>query len=205
MLLLHRQGIFSRGSRWSCSKVDGILGNELYVGRYYFNRKSAKGGNWKPRNEWVLTPVEPILDEEMFLRVVERRQSRNPDRVPPRVVSSPTFLAGLARCGVCGATMTIATGKGGHYRYYKCSARLRRGTSCRNGNARMAEVDRAVLTTLTDRVITDDRVRKMLLFLKEERCHTGKEQQLFLKQLRTELEKNRQATEIDEAVEKAHL
>jgi len=206
MELLNRQGVSSRGSRWSCSKVEGILGNELYVGRYYFNRKSAKDGKWKPRSEWVLTPVEPILNEETFDRVVERRQSRNPDRIPPRVVSSPTLLTGLVRCGVCGATMTIATGKGGHYRYYKCSARLRRGTECRNGNAPMPTIDRMVLTTLTDKVFTDDRVRKMLLLLQEERWQTGQEQQVFLKQLRAELEKNRQATgKLYEAVEKGLL
>ena len=206
MLLLNRQGVFSRGSRWSCSKVDGILGNELYVGRYYFNKRTAKDGKWKPRSEWVLTKVDPILGEETFHRVVERRQSRNPDRIPPRVVSSPTLLAGLVRCGVCGASMTIATGKGGHYRYYKCSARLRRGTACHNGNAPMPTIDRMVLTTLTDKVFTDDRVRKMLLQLQEERWQTGQEQQVFLKQLRGELEKNRQATgKLYEAVEKGLL
>ena len=70
MQLLNRQGISSRGGRWSCSKIEGILGNELYVGRYYFNKKSAKDGKWKPRSEWVLTKVDPILDEEIFSRVV---------------------------------------------------------------------------------------------------------------------------------------
>jgi hypothetical protein len=33
-------------------------------------------------------------------------------------VNGPTFLAGLARCGYCGAVMIRNTGKGGLYRYY---------------------------------------------------------------------------------------
>jgi DNA invertase Pin-like site-specific DNA recombinase len=202
MLLLNRQGITFRGKPWSCSRVDRILGNPLYIGRYYFNRRSAKDGSWKPQGEWILTQVDPILDEVTFNRVEERRESRNPDRIPPRVVSTPTLLTGLVRCGVCGSGMTIATGKSGRYRYYKCSARTRRGTECRNGNAPMQTVDRMVLTTLTDKVFTDARVRQMLLAVKEQRNGTSHEQQAFLKQLGSELEKNRQATDrLYEAVE----
>ena len=179
-----------------------VLGNDLYVGRYYFNQKSAKDGTWKPQSEWILTPVDPILDEETFNRVEERRESRNPDRVPPRVVSSPTLLTGLVRCGVCGSGMTIDTGKSGSYRYYKCSARRRRGTACHNGNARMDKVDRIVLSTLSDKVFTEDRVGKMLHLLKEQRKGTRHTQHAFLRELGNELEKNRQATErLYEAVE----
>lgn len=206
MLLLNRQGITFRGKPWSCSRVDRILGNPLYVGRYYFNQRTAKDGSWKPQNEWILNKIDPILDEETFTRVEERRKSRNPDHVPPRVVSSPTLLTGLVRCGVCGSGMTIATGKGGRYRYYKCAARIRRGTACRNGNAQMQIVDRMVLTTLTDKVFTDKRVRQMLLVVKEQRKGTSQEQQTFLKQLGGELERNRQATErLYEAVESGLL
>ena len=206
MQLLNRQGITFRGKPWSCSRVDGILGNPLYVGRYYFNRRTAKDGSWKPQNEWILTKVDPILEEEIFRRVEERRESRNPVHVPPRVVTSPTLLTGLVRCGVCDSGMTIATGKGGRYRYYKCAARIRRGTACGNGNAPMQTVDRMVLATLTDKVFTDDRVRQMLLVVKEQRKGTSQEQQAFVRELGSELEKNRQAIErLYEAVEAGRL
>ena len=206
MLLLIRQGISFRGKPWSCSRVERVLGNDLYTGVYYFNRRSAKTGELKPRSEWVSTKVEPILDEDTVRRVKERQESRNPDRVPPRVVSSPTLLTGLVRCGVCGAGMTIMTGKGGGYRYYKCSARIRRGSACSNGNAPMKTVDRMVLPPITDRVMTEDRVKKMLLALKEGRMSTRQDQQAFLKQLGTELERIRQATErLYEAVENGSL
>ena len=202
MQLLNRQGITFRGKPWSCSRVDTVLGNPLYIGRYYFNRKTAKDGSWKPQSEWILTKVDPILEEEIFRRVEERRESRNPVHVLPRVVTSPTLLTGLVRCGVCGSGMATATGKGGRYRYYKCAARIRRGTACGNGNAPMQTVDRMVLDTLTDKVFTDDRVRQMLFAVKEQRKGTSQEQQAFLRELGSELEKNRQATErLYEAVE----
>ena len=40
-------------------------------------------------------------------------QSRSPKRVAPRVVNSPTLLAGVVRCGYCGAALIQNTGKGG--------------------------------------------------------------------------------------------
>ncbi len=202
MLLLNRQGITHRGSPWSCSAIEAVLGNPLYVGRYYFNKRSVKEGLLKPQSEWVLTEVEPILPEETFKQVEERRRSRNPDYVPPRVVSSPTLLTGIIRCGVCGAAMTIATGKGGRYRYYKCSSRSRRGSACHNTNAPMPTVDRLVLSSLSDRVFTEERVLKMLRELKDGRSHSRQDQRTFLRELGAELEKNRQATErLYEAVE----
>src|SRR3990172_5585452 len=202
MLLLNRQGVTLRGKPWSCSRIEAVLGNPLYIGQYYFNQRSARDGQLKPECEWILTKVEPILGEETFKRVEERRRSRNPDYVPPRVVSSPTLLTGLIRCGVCGSAMTIATGKGGRYRYYKCSSRSRRGSVCHNTNAPMSTVDRLVLSSLSDRVFTEERVQTMLREVKGGRIHSREGQWIFLKQLGAELERNRQATErLYEAVE----
>jgi hypothetical protein len=66
----------------------------------------------------------------------------------------------------------------------------------------MPTVDRLVLSSLSDRVFTEERVHKMLRELKDGRIHSRQDQQIFLKQLGTELEKNRQATDrLYEAVE----
>ena len=57
----------------------------------------------------------------------------------PTFVSGPTMLAGIAKCGHpgCGHALTIATGKGGRYRYYRCSRNLRRGaTACQGTGIR---------------------------------------------------------------------
>ena len=71
--------------------------------------------------------VEPIIDPALFRRVQLRRGARAPAVVAPRVVSSPTLLTGLLKCACCGAGMTLATGKGGRYRYYKCNTRIGKG------------------------------------------------------------------------------
>jgi site-specific DNA recombinase len=37
------------------------------------------------------------------------------------------MLTGIVKCGCCGAGMTLATGKGGRYRNYKCNTRIGKG------------------------------------------------------------------------------
>ncbi len=54
--------------------------------------------------------------------------------------------------------MTIATGKGG--RYYKCTSKINVAgkKECENSNVRMETLDRLVLQTVAEKVITHGRV-----------------------------------------------
>lgn len=115
---LNEKGIMYRGRCWNNGRVNELLRNPAYIGEYYFNKKAHKTGERKPKDEWIPIKVDPIVEEKVFKRAGERREARNPVNVPPRVVSSPTLLTGLLKCGSCGASMTLATGKGGQYRYY---------------------------------------------------------------------------------------
>ncbi|ABL00714.1 recombinase zinc beta ribbon domain-containing protein [Pelobacter propionicus] len=130
-----------------------------------FNRKEYKTGRIKPESEWITVSVEPIIDPELFEQVSLKLESRSPDKIPPRVVSSPTLLTGIVRCGSCGSAMTIATGKGGRYRYYKCSRKindLARGERCQNTNVPMEKLDGLILRTVAERIFTPERVELML-------------------------------------------
>ena len=61
-------------------------------------------------------------------------------------MNGPTFLAGLARCGYCGAAMIQNTGKGGLFRYYCCSSKLKKGPSaCRGLRTPMEKLDEIVV------------------------------------------------------------
>src|SRR5207249_7221036 len=88
-------------------------------------------------------------------------------QVPPRIVGSPTLLTGVLKCGTCGAGTTLATGKGGRYRYYKCNTRIGQGrTLCSARSIPMERLDATVLEALADRVFTPKRVRVMLAELR---------------------------------------
>ncbi len=86
-------------------------------------------------------------------------EARRPTRTPPRVVTGPTLLTGLARCATCGGGMTIRTGKGGRYRYYTCNNRMNEGpTSCKGRNIPMQLLDSLVIDNLEARILAPERL-----------------------------------------------
>ncbi len=130
---LNRAAIPYRGTPWTKNRVEGVLSNRVYLGEGVFGRTNRKTGRPNPPAEWVRCAVPPLIEEAAFADAQRRRQARQACHVPARVVSSPTFLTGLLTCGPCGASMTSATGKGGRYRYYKCSRRLRTAPGAQAG------------------------------------------------------------------------
>ena len=132
--------------------------------------------------------VKPIIEPALFHQVRFCWGARAPSVVPPRVVSSPTLLTGLLKCAGCGAGMTLATGKGGRYRYYKCNTRIGKGIDyCESDNLPMQKLDALVLNSLADRVFTAARVRLMLEALARQSKESGKAQQRQLATLKREL------------------
>src|SRR5438132_5925165 len=185
---LNERGITRRGQRWMRSRVHEVLANPAYIGEYYFNRIDGKTQKPKPPSEWVKLAVDPIIEPALFRRAQLRRGARAPAVVAPRVVSSPTLLTGLLKCDCCGAGMTLATGKGGRYRYYKCNTRIGKGIDyCKSENLPMQKLDTMVLNSLADRVFTAARVRLMLESLARQAKDSGKQQQRQLETLNREL------------------
>lgn len=88
-----------RGKPFHVSNVDVVLRRTTYMGTHYFNQKDSRTGERRPREDWVPIAVPPIVDEETFQTVQARLGERNPRQTPPRVVSGPTLLTGIARCG----------------------------------------------------------------------------------------------------------
>ncbi len=103
--------------------------------------------------------------------------------------------------------MTLATGKGGKYRYYKCSNRILKGKdTCTSGNLPTERVDRLVLSSLADRVFTAPRVRSMVERLRKRLSHLQASQGSKVKQLTKELDLVQQrGQQLYEAVEKGLL
>ena len=207
---LNEQGLLVRGQLWTKGRVHEVLTHRAYIGEHYFNKCEKRGvavRRLKPRQEWVLIKVEPIVAEDLFAAVQEKLASRSPEHIPPRVVNCPTLLTGLLKCGACGAGMTLATGKGGKYRYYKCSNRILKGKDiCTSDNLPTEKVDRLVLSSLADRIFTASRVQVMLERLRKRLSQSQASQDGKLKQLTKELERVQQSSQkLYEAVEKGLL
>jgi site-specific DNA recombinase len=99
--------------------------------------------------------------------------------------------------------MTLATGKSGKYRYYKCTNRASKGNAqCSSRNLPMQYLDTSVLDQLADRVFTPER---LLLMLAEARqlmsSRTAADRQKLM-QLQGELRKaDERPSRLYEAVE----
>ncbi|WP_409561755.1 recombinase family protein [Hyphomicrobium sp. MC8b] len=160
---LNERGITRRGRRFSTGGVHDLLTSSTYCGRHQFNRFDSRNGRPRPPSQWVQVQVPAIVDEQTFNAVQALLQSRNPKRVAPRIVNGPTLLAGVARCGHCGAALIQNTGKGGLYRYYACSRKLKEGaTACRGLRMPMDRLDQIVIDEVSARVLHSDRLSDLL-------------------------------------------
>ncbi len=107
--------------------------------------------------------MPPIIDAETFEAVQRSLAARNPKKTPPRTVSSPVLLTGLAVCATCGGGMQLRTGKNGRYRYYTCSTCMRKGKSvCPGRSVPMGPFDELVIDHLLGRLFVPERMVALL-------------------------------------------
>ena len=201
---LNRLGYTHRGTTWTRGRVHEVLSNSTYVGDFYFNRVCNKTGEKKPEAEWIHMSVPAIIDRNTFETVQQRKASRSADVVNPAIVGSKTLLTGIAKCGLCGAGMTLVTGKGGKYRYYKCATRTCKGNHlCENPAMPMDKLDDAILGLLAEQVFTPERVMAMLTELRGEIEACQNKEKNEIAGLQKEMEELDKATaRLYEAVEK---
>lgn len=185
-------GMLMRGKPWRMQKVQILLSDPTYMGVYYFNMRDSKNNVMRPVEEWVKTEVPAIIDASTFERVKAQRESRAPANTPPRMVSCPTLLTGLLKCR-CGAAMTLATGKGGRYKYYKCSRRQSQGNkACASANLPMEKTDEIILNLLADKVFAKDRLQALIGELRKQVESSKDDQQVRINAI------NRQIKQLDE-------
>jgi DNA invertase Pin-like site-specific DNA recombinase len=179
-----------RGGTWSVSalygspaKGTGVLNNELYVGRYVWNRskwtKDPDTGKrtrfTRPRAEWQIEQRDDlrILDDDAWYAARGRMKTpfKEGGRAGPGRAPS-TLFGGILRCGLCGGSMVKINA-----RDYGCAAHKDRGPAvCSGLAARFTEVDR----TLTDHLravlsspVTIDRIEAMVRGIVAERQRSG--------------------------------
>ncbi len=148
-----------RGGAWNASTVNGsrqrrngILNNELYLGRPIWNRqhfvKDPETGKRisrpNPEAEWITTEVPElrIIDEETWATVQELK-SRYAGWAGNTRQTKKRLLSGLAVCACCGGRMTIAR----RDRYY-CATRREKGTCDARHGIAAADLEARVLDGL---------------------------------------------------------
>ncbi|MDZ4821372.1 MAG: recombinase family protein, partial [Planctomycetota bacterium] len=200
---LNGRGLKMRRQPWNASRVQEVLKNPTYIGQFVFNKR-GKDGKRKPETEWITVAVPAIIEKGTFERALARVAARAPTKVPPRMVTNPTLLTGLLKCGACNAGMTLTTGKSGRYRYYKCQTRIGRGIqACDSQSIPMEKLDRLVLEALAEKVFAPSRVKALMAKLTKAMKSAHGEADASIGKLSKELKDLETATErLYEAVEK---
>jgi site-specific DNA recombinase len=127
---------------------DKVLTRTTYIGCHRFNAKFWKTHERKPETEVVEMIVPAIIDAAEFEAVQALLRTRDPALTAPRVVSGPTL------CAACGKAMTLRTGKGGKYRYYTCSTKVRQGeTGCLGRTVPMEKLNTLVADHIERRLL----------------------------------------------------
>lgn len=161
---LNERGYRTRvGARWGIGPLHKMLTSPTYKGEYRFNRKVWKTKETKPEADQIGVAVEPIIDAETFDTVQAMLRAKNPKVTPPRVVTGPILLTGIATCADCNGGMTLRTGKYGRYRYYTCASFAQKGKSaCKGRSIPMDKLDRLVTERLADKLLTPERIGDLL-------------------------------------------
>ena len=184
----NERGTLLRGAKWTRTRVHAMLCDTVYKGEYVFNKTANRTKARKAPDEWIVVSVPAIVSTETFHAVAAQRHARSPAVTPARIVNSPTLLTGLLKCGVCGAGMTLMTGKGGKYRYYKCNTRIgQHAKACTTPAIPTEKLDNLVLTALADKVLTPERLKAMLKELKAQLEASRGKQSAALQSMQREL------------------
>jgi site-specific DNA recombinase len=108
--LLNERGYRTRnGSEWSDTTVDRLIRDTTAKGmhRQNYTRTNDRTGAWefKPENEWVQTPVEPVVSEELWGTCNGILEQQGAKREKPSRKNVHLFT-GFAHC-ICGSKMYV--------------------------------------------------------------------------------------------------
>ena len=166
-----------QGATWGIGPVHVMLSNTVYAGVARFNQVDSRTRTRKAVSEHVTTTAPIIIDPSIFERVQSLLKARNPRVTPPRVVSGPILLTGLAYCATCVGAMTLRTGTsktGKVHKYYSCSTCARQGkTVCKGRSIPMDKLDDLVTKHLMDRLLAPERLESLLVSVAARRAENA--------------------------------
>lgn len=167
---LNEEGVTGpRGGDWRASTINGqahagngILNNELYIGRRIWNRRQKKRDPEtgrarmfpRPQSEWKITeaPELRIIDDLTWQAVKQKQASIR--RGYTRARRPTRLLSGLLQCGVCNGPFSLAGGAS-----YGCSHAREKGTCTNRRTLSSKALEKRVIEGLKAALLHPDAMR----------------------------------------------
>lgn len=193
--VLNAEGLRTRtGKLFGTTTINFWLNNPVYTGSLVWNRTDRTSDKpfRKPAGETIVIPDthKSILSVADFDRVQTLLTDRRPFTRPPRGVSSPYVLSGLAYCSKCGAAMIGTAAKSGKYMYYECDNRFKKGKdSCVGLRLRKDMLENSVLERIQQNILTKENLTKLVHLINGDLLETAGRLEKQLEQTEKELTK----------------
>ncbi len=172
---LNEKGVSSsRGSTWAVSAIygcakkgSGVLNNELYIGRYIWNRsqwvKDPDSGKRqrmdRPRDEWSISELPDLrIIEQPLWDAVQGRLAGHRLR-GGRGAGAPvkTLFGGILKCPYCQGSMIAINS-----RLYGCNTRKDRGSIvCKGLNIPREQTDRRLLALIREELLSNESISEI--------------------------------------------
>lgn len=149
------------GEPWKPAALYARLKNPIYYGRLEYGRTSHPTGRQRKKleaDELTVGECPAIVSYELWFAANEKikEKSLSHGRVPKNE-EQPYVFSGMVRCQDCGSA--VVAGRGGGYRYYRCSDR-----TCSNANIRAEALEREVLAKMLGFLGIQDRTQMLKAF-----------------------------------------
>ena len=148
----------------SPKRGNGILNNEMYIGRIVWNRQrfikdpdtGKRVSRLNPREEWVIQDVPElrIIDQALWDAVKTRQQmvKQNTETGKENGIwerrRARYLLSGLTRCGVCGGAYSTISAT-----HVGCSTARNKGTCSNRLSIKRTELEERVLSSLKGKLM----------------------------------------------------
>ena len=178
-MILDEKGLRTpKGNLWKPSTVRGILINDAYTGTLVWNKyeKKIKNKKFKDKEKWVVVKnaYPKIIEPEIF-ETVQSIMNKN-KRYNPKSIGKPHIMSGLLKCGICGSNYAFfrvtkrREDKFYDIGYYRCGLRNNLGKkSCDNISLRADDIERAILSSVGEKIFTKDNLVKIASELNKNR------------------------------------
>ncbi len=190
--------------KWDQGTVSGILDNRQYTGctvNFMTTTVSYKVHKtvYNPEEQWQIIPntQEPIISEEVWLRVKEIRENR----IRPTATGRIGMFSGLAYCYDCGAKLSFCAAKSlkPNQEHYRCSNYKSNRGECQVHYIRELSLQKIVLKAIQDLAAFVQEFEPVFLYLMDVKENRDRKQEIANLELSIKNGKHRIA-EIDRII-----